>query len=64
MTPTTGLQRIPPALALAAMIASLSGCRVIGDIFKAGAVTGVVAVVIVLAVIGGIVALVSRGARG
>ncbi|MGF7074937.1 phosphatidate cytidylyltransferase [Mucilaginibacter sp. 3215] len=30
---------------------TMSGCSVIGDIFKAGAVTGIIAVIIVIAII-------------
>ncbi|MFS2190383.1 hypothetical protein [Mucilaginibacter rubeus] len=30
---------------------TMSGCSVIGDIFKAGAVTGIIAVIVVIAII-------------
>ena len=42
-----------PAALLLASSAFLGGCRAIGDIFKAGAWTGVIAVLVVLAIVGG-----------
>lgn len=55
------LALITTAVALAL---PLSGCRVIGGIFKAGVGVGVVAVLLVLALIGGLAALFMRSARG
>jgi len=43
-----------------AITLALGGCRVVGDIFKAGVWVGVVAVVVVLALIGGVGALARR----
>jgi hypothetical protein len=43
-----------------AMLLSLSGCQVIGDIFKAGIGVGVFIVVALVAVVGGIAALAMR----
>jgi hypothetical protein len=61
MKNTQELQRALPILASAAMLLSLPGCRIVGDIFKAGMGVGIVAVVFVLAIAGGLVALLSRG---
>jgi hypothetical protein len=46
---------LPPLLTL--MAVGLGGCSVIGGIFKAGAYTGIIAVVVVLVIIGIIVAM-------
>ena len=51
---------VPSLVALGGMLFLLSGCRLVGDIFKAGAAVGVIAVVFVLAVVGGIAALLTR----
>jgi hypothetical protein len=45
---------------LALPLIALPGCRVVGDIFKAGVWVGVVGFVVLLAVIGWIVSLVAR----
>jgi hypothetical protein len=50
----------PPLLLIAASLLMLDGCRAIKGIFEAGVGVGVFAVVIVLAVIGGIAAMVAR----
>ena len=39
---------------------SLAGCEVIGDIFQAGMVVGVIAVLIVIALVGFVVAKIRR----
>jgi hypothetical protein len=51
-----------PALVLAAASCAmlLSGCAVIGDIFKAGVGVGIFMVVAVLALIGGVVFMVTK----
>jgi|GEM_PF-3076715 len=52
---------LAPTVALfGAITLALGGCRVVGDIFKAGVWVGVVAVVVVLALIGGVGALARR----
>jgi len=60
----SSLSRIPARVALtlpaAVVLLSLSGCQVIGDIFKAGVGVGIFAVVALVAIVGGIVAMVSR----
>jgi hypothetical protein len=60
----SSLSRIPGRVALtlpaAVVLLSLSGCQVIGDIFKAGVGVGIFAVVALVAIVGGIVAMVSR----
>ena len=55
---------MPLALVAAPLLILLPGCRLVGDIFKAGAWVGIIAVLFVLAIVGGIAALFSRGARG
>ena len=47
-----------------ALALPLSGCRVIGDICKAGVGVGVVAVLLIMGLIGGLAALIMRSARG
>jgi hypothetical protein len=37
-----------PALLLALLLLPLTGCELVGDIFKAGAYTGIIGVVVVL----------------
>ena len=51
-----------PALVLAVASSAmlLNGCRAIGDIFKAGVGVGIFMVVAVVAVVGGIVAMMSK----
>ena len=61
MSSKRAIQRLPLFVACLAMFVSLPGCRAIGDIFKAGVGVGVIAVVVVVALVGGVVALVSRG---
>jgi hypothetical protein len=51
------------AAALAALAVALSGCRVIGDIFKAGVWVGVLAIAILVAMIGGLAAMLRRHRR-
>lgn len=62
--PPAGSAR-PRALALwlpsLALLASLSGCRVVGGIFKAGVGVGVFVVVVAIAIVAGIVGFVRRG---
>jgi hypothetical protein len=53
-------QRVPLALLAAPLLLLLSGCRVIGDIFKAGVGVGIFFVLVALAVIGGLAALFGR----
>lgn len=60
------LARIRTPLLLAALMAlpmTASGCRVIGGIFKAGVGVGVLAVILVVAIIGGLAALLGRAVR-
>jgi uncharacterized membrane protein len=38
-------------------ISAMSGCTVIGDIFKAGAVVGIIAVIVIIAIIFWIVSM-------
>ena len=45
-------------LALASM--SLTGCAVVGGIFKAGVGLGIIGVVLLLALVGGAIALIKR----
>jgi hypothetical protein len=59
-SPNHSLQRVPVAVVAVPFLFLLSGCTVIGDIFKAGMGVGIFAVVVVIAVLGGIAALVSR----
>ncbi len=47
-------------LAVACCAMTLNGCRVIGDIFKAGVGVGIFVVVVVLALVGGVVAMVTK----
>ena len=64
MTSSQRIQRVSSLLAISAtMVMSLSGCRVIGGIFKAGMGVGIFLVIVVLAIVGGIAALLGRGAR-
>jgi hypothetical protein len=44
-------------LFIAVAVMAMSGCTVIGDIFKAGAVTGIIAVIVVIAIIIWIISL-------
>lgn len=55
---------LPLVATVMALTFPLSGCRVIGDIFKAGVGVGVVAVILVSGLIAGLAALFMRGARG
>jgi hypothetical protein len=41
----------------------LSSCELIGGIFKAGYVTGIVVVVLFIAIVGGIIMAVGRGGK-
>jgi hypothetical protein len=50
----------PSILSTALLAWLLSGCRLVGDIFKAGVWVGVVVVVALVAIIGGAAALVRR----
>jgi hypothetical protein len=59
-SPNPSLQHVPVVVVAAPLLFLLSGCAVIGDIFKAGMGVGIFAVVLVIAVVGGIAALVSR----
>ena len=43
--------RFPLMLCLCALAVTLTGCDVIGSIFKAGAYTGIIAVVLILALL-------------
>ena len=43
-----------------ALLASLSGCRVVGDIFKVGVGVGAFVVVLAVAIVAGIIGLVRR----
>jgi Flp pilus assembly protein TadB len=52
--------RIVLTIPAVAVLLSLTGCQVIGDIFKAGVGVGIFVVVVLVAIVGGIVALVSR----
>ena len=47
-----------------ALTLPLSGCRLIGDIFKAGVGVGVLAVLLIFGLIAGLAALFMRSARG
>jgi hypothetical protein len=58
------VSQMPLALVASPLLILLPGCRLVGDIFKAGAWVGVIAVLFVLAIVGGIAALFSRGTRG
>ena len=60
MTSLSRIGRAPLVIPAAVALLSLSGCQVIGDIFKAGVGVGIFAVVVVIALVGGLVALVSR----
>ncbi len=48
------------AVVAPALLLSLSGCQIIGDIFKAGVGVGIFVVVVLVAVVGGIAALAMR----
>jgi hypothetical protein len=54
------LQRVAPPLLLLVAALSLTGCELVGDIFKAGLWVGILAVVGLVVVIGGAIALVKR----
>ena len=56
----SAIARTSALLGALGILLTLSGCRLVGDIFKAGAAVGVIAVVIVLAIVGGIAALITR----
>jgi hypothetical protein len=45
---------------LAAMLALLPGCRVVGGVFKAGVWAGIIAVVLVMVLVGSIMGTVRR----
>ncbi len=47
-------------LALSGVMLSLSGCQAIADIFKAGAWVGAIAVILLIAVVGGALSLFRR----
>ena len=50
-------------MVLGLLATSLSGCAVIGDIFKAGAYTGIIAVVVILALVFWLVSKMRGGNR-
>jgi hypothetical protein len=60
MSSLARIRRAPLAIPAAAILLSLSGCQVIGDIFKAGVGVGIFVVVVLVAIVGGIAALVTR----
>lgn len=64
MNESRPVSEVSLALVAAPLLILLPGCRLVGDIFKAGAWVGIIAVLFVLAIVGGIAALFSRGARG
>lgn len=49
-----------PLIALAALLAMSSGCRAVGDIFKAGVWVGVVVIIAVVAIVGGVIRIFMR----
>jgi hypothetical protein len=49
--------------AILALPLTASGCRVIGGIFKAGVGVGIFAVLVLMAIVGGIAALIGRRAK-
>lgn len=53
-------RRIAPILALVALASALSGCAAIEGIFKAGLWVGIIAVVALVALIGGAITLLKR----
>jgi di/tricarboxylate transporter len=54
---TAPVASVAPVLTLAALLASMPGCAVIGDIFKAGVWVGVVAIVVLVGLGFGLVSL-------
>jgi len=59
--PTTKMgARIPSLALILTSLLVLDGCRVIKGIFEAGVGVGVIAVVVILVVVGGIVAMVRK----
>lgn len=49
-----------PALLLWSLLFTMSGCRVVKGIFEAGVWIGVIAVVVVLGLVGGVIALLKK----
>lgn len=52
------MKKIVPVIAI--LMVFLSSCRLVGDIFKAGAATGIIIVIVVLVVIVGIFAMLRK----
>jgi len=60
MDPIQHVRKRPSTLVLAAMFALLPGCRIVGDVFKAGLWVGIVAAVFLVAIVAGIASLIRR----
>jgi hypothetical protein len=63
MAPLHRLQLPLSLAALTALALPASGCRVIGSVFRAGVGMGIIAVVLVIAIFGGLAAVLGRSAR-
>src|SRR5258706_11160634 len=60
MDPIQHVRKRPSTLVLAAMFALLPGCRIVGDVFKAGLWVGIVAAGFLLGLVAGVAGLIPR----